>query len=486
MPAVAALLLPGVASGPGAAECVREGIVRSLGDTRRGVRSKALAAGSILLPLLLFLSVSYFAFGTYRNLHYKIESDGKYYYQYLVSGFYDRDFDFANNYLTPAYPWMGTEIDHYRLRDQVNSATGRPSNPFTVGPALMWLPLFLVALGAEKALNALGAGIDPNPWGKYFQYFVMYSAVIYAVLALYLLYRMLKVYFSDGSAKWTVWLLLVATNLFYYSVFEVSMSHVYDFAAYVAYLYLFLRAVRSRKVIDYVGLGLVGGLCVLVRTQNVVTVALFSTLLLGTLAVRRERSSILLGAGYFVTLAVSMLPVAFMNQYLYGAPFAVPQGAGFLSPTKPHMVEVLFSLRNGLFSHHPVLLVGAVGFLGFLVYLYRTGKRQELVFFSVMLIAFGLQVYVNSIVSDWWAGDSFGQRRLVSSLPLFAFGLAYVIQWGRSAYPKGCAIALWVVSALGLYLTAIHVWLWSYGEPHNIVLWMFYSAPTMILRRFIR
>ena len=48
--------------------------------------------------LFLFLTLSYFCFGTFKNWPYKIESDGKYYYQYLVSGYYDHDFDFSNNY----------------------------------------------------------------------------------------------------------------------------------------------------------------------------------------------------------------------------------------------------------------------------------------------------------------------------------------------------------------------------------------------------
>jgi hypothetical protein len=39
-----------------------------------------------------------------------------------------------------------------------------------------------------------------------------------------------------------------------------------------------------------------------------------------------------------------------------------------------------------------------------------------------------LQVYVNASVSDWWAGNAFGQRRLIDVLPFFALGGAALIQ----------------------------------------------------------
>lgn len=203
------------------------------------------------LLILVFLSVSYFSFGSSRNLPYKIESDGKYYYQFLVSGFFDGDFDFTNNYQAMRYEWMGTEIDHYLERDKLDPITGRPINVFTVGPAILWSPFFSVTFVNANLLNLLGVQVDTNPWGKYFQYSVMYSAVVYTTAALYLLYSLLEEHFSLKASRLAIWLLLVSTNLYYYTVFEASMSHVYDLFTYVVYLYLFVKGVSRPQTLTY-------------------------------------------------------------------------------------------------------------------------------------------------------------------------------------------------------------------------------------------
>ena len=230
--------------------------------------------------LFLFLLFSYFHFGTYRNWPYKIESDGKYYYQYLVSAFYDHDFDFSNNYLAPMYPWMHTQIDGYRFRYEINSSTGRPSNVFTVGPAILWSPFFVTAKGIGAILNHFHCNIDTGPWGKYMQYSVAFSAVIYCFLTLILLYKMICQFFTKKIAVYSTWVILVATNLYYYTVFESSMSHVYDLFTFVLFLFFYIKCLQSRRPGYFVGLAISGSLNVLVRTQNILTVGLFSLTLI--------------------------------------------------------------------------------------------------------------------------------------------------------------------------------------------------------------
>src|SRR5215813_9907406 len=142
----------------------------------------------LFLLLTLFLSLSYFYFGTYRNWPYKIESDGKYYYQFLVSALMDMDFDFTNNYNADKYEWMRTPIDHYMWRKAINPKTGRPVNLFTIGLAILWSPFFVIASIFGKIINTFYSAIDMNPYGRYFQYTTMYSSVLYCITSLYLLY----------------------------------------------------------------------------------------------------------------------------------------------------------------------------------------------------------------------------------------------------------------------------------------------------------
>ena len=444
------------------------------------------------LVLLGLLTAHYFAFGGYKNWPYKIESDGKYYYQYLVSAVYDGDLDFTNQYRMPKYPWMRTEIDHYRFRDAVSPVTGRPANIFWPGSALLWVPFFAVSWSLGTLLNALGVAVDMNPFGRWFQFGVMLAGPAYAALALVLLGRLLSRLrlASVASSRLAFVLVLFASPLYYYAVFEPSMGLVNDLLAFVLYLLAVLRWAERKRGTDLAVLSLAGGLLILVRSQNATTVALFS-LVLSFLPARPnpEGAPVTLNrlrrfAGSALPLLFGVFPILALNLYLYGRAFIVRDTANFLDLTHPKVLEVLFSSRNGLFSHHPLLLVGLAGF----VWLLASRPVETPRWFLWTLVGtFLVQVWLNASVHDWWGGHSFGQRRLLSSLPLFALGLAFLLEKIRrsseSRFTRPVLAMAAVVVLLGFYLTLIHVFVWSYDEPHDVFRSMFVTTPAKVLGR---
>jgi hypothetical protein len=46
----------------------------------------------------------------------------------------------------------------------------------------------------------------------------------------------------------------------------------------------------------------------------------------------------------------------------------------------------------------------------------------------LFLLALFAQIYLNAGVRDWYGGGSFGARRMLSSFPVLAFGLAVFIE----------------------------------------------------------
>ena len=138
-----------------------------------------------------------------------------------------------------------------------------------------------------------------------------------------------------------------------------------------------------------------------------------------------------------------------------------------------------------MFSQHPILLLGLLVFFFFLFAVYKTNNKQKILFFTTLLVIFLIQVYLDSSVSDWWGGDAFGQRRLISSFPLFAFGLAYFFNLIETHSPFLNIFLLVLFTIAGLYLTIIHVFFWEYDQPHNIFLWMFSQVPKDMRERQI-
>ena len=436
---------------------------------------------TFFLLVFMLLTASFFYFGTYRNWPYKVEGDGKYYYQYLVSGISDGDLDFSNNYTTPKYPWMVMEVDHYNLREIVDPSTGKPVNYWTVGPAILWLPFYLAATLLGKCAILLGFQVDLNPFGRYMQYATMSSAVFYALGALYLLYRVMRKFCAEGAAKTSLWLTLFMTPLFYYTIFEPSLSHVYDFFTFTVIIYLSLKFKPAQPAHFHLLFGAMCALHVLVRTQNIINV--FIILLFLALGMIRSgeirQLSMQKTVVCFTALLAGLAPIALINTYLYGSPLTIPQGEGFLRWHDPQIIPLLFSARNGLFSHHPIVLVGIIGYL---LLLYR--RQDNRLLLTGLLCLFFVQVYINSAVEDWWAGHSFGQRRLLFALPLCALGLGYILDRMQARFTQFTRVftPLFVITGtvLWFYLTMIHVFIWDYNKPHDIYLWMFKYAPKIL------
>jgi hypothetical protein len=174
------------------------------------------------------------------------------------------------------------------------------------------------------------------------------------------------------------------------------------------------------------------------RWQNVVLVVIALPLVLREIrshavAVNARRAA----AGASAFLAVFAVQMAFWWA-VYGTPLTIPQGDSFLTPLEPHLWGVLISTRHGLFSWHPVVLVGVLGLLALRKCRWRW----------VLLLAFVLDVYVASIAGDWWAGHGFGMRRLTGILPVACIGLAALYErlderWRRYLHGGAVALVAW-------------------------------------------
>ncbi|ADG82741.1 glycosyltransferase family 39 protein [Thermincola potens] len=370
----------------------------------------------------------------------RVASDGYNYFAYLRSAVIDGDLDFHNDF--QRYPkafWLT-----YKPKDTV---TGHFTNVFSVGPAILWAPFYLAAHLFVLVINQLGGSIPADGFSAPYQLAVSLASQAYAFAGILLVYRLLTRYFSASIsllATLTVWL---GSFLLYYMIFEPSMSHCVSFFAVTLFIYLWHRSRKHRDIRDWFWLGLAAGLMMLVRWQN----GIFMLLPALDAAVdyyklqqqQRNYGDIRhLLAGHMVFLAsaiAAFLPQMIVWKIIYGGFLTIPQGSSFMKWTTPFMLETLLSSRHGLFSWHPALYLGALGW--FILF-----KRDKGLTIRIFLL-FLAMTYVNSVVKDWWSGWAFGMRRFDGFLLFLALGLGSLLTAVTDYIKKRPAVAVYLCMA---------------------------------------
>jgi hypothetical protein len=330
----------------------------------------------------------------------RVASDGIFYFAPLRSMVVDFDLDFENEYRV-----LGAEPGYFQ-----RTATGRLPNNYSVGPAFLWLPAYLLA----HALGLLGLY---RPTGFGYPYFTAVATATAAsgFAGVVFVYRLLREFFDERAALPATFLVWLATFHVWYMVFEPSMSHAFAMASVSGLLLLAHREVRGSW--NFLLAGAASGLVALVRWQNVVFVPAAVVVFLSHHERPRPRDVLLAALGFFVVFSPQIL----YWKLLYGSFFLVPQGGGYVDLGSPRIEAVLFSSRHGLLSWAPVLWLAVAGLPRFI--------RREPALGGALLVSTLLALYVNASVFDWWAGASFGSRRFDGTLPFFALGLAASVEW---------------------------------------------------------
>lgn len=369
-----------------------------------------------------------------------IDGDGIQYYAYLRSLVFDGDVNFINDYQ------LLYGDDEASVWTSARTVTGHAVNLMSIGPALLWLPAFLLVCAVAWVGNLVGAPIALDGISAPFQVSVGLAGIAYATAGICLCYRICARLFAPAPAFWASLVAWLASPAIYYSLGAPAYSHAVSLFAVALFVDIWLRTQGNLRPMRYVLLGALAGLVALVRWQDAIIVLLPLSESIAGIAARTTT----------LTLAVRRLGlmaggsvVAFMPQMLawramYGRLILTPQGSDFMQWTDPQVVAVLFSWNHGLFSWTPAVLVAACG----LPWLH--GRDRLLGWSSVLVLL--TAVYINASVVDWWAGEAFGARRFISYTVLFALALtalASAPDWIRArAWIRIAAVFLIVSNVL--------------------------------------
>jgi hypothetical protein len=389
-----------------------------------------------------------------------IRSDGTGYYLYLPAVLLDEDVtmertaerSFEGNTSSMAGVRRVPPHDHYL-------------DKYPVGEAMMLLPFFLLGDAAARL-----AGEDADGFSTPYQVAAAAAGLVYALLGLLQLGLVLLRWFSRATVVTTLVALTFGTALFHYATYDAVFSHAFSFFLVATIFRLGLSVYDRPRLPSAAALGLLFGLLVAVRPTNATLVVFLALLGVSSLREVMERPRALLrharllaaGLGAFV---VPLLPQVAYWHAITGKLYVYAYDPDeHLDLLHPHLLEVFFSVRKGLFFWAPLLLLAVVGLP--LVRRYADG----------LLIAAVAYLAVNAWViaswSIWWYGGSLGQRAFVEALPVFALGLAALIETVRGRATRRVLVGVAAV----LTLLAVHsmVAYWTRSIPVDGTTWDIY------------
>jgi len=398
----------------------------------------------LVFPLLLI--VLYYSTITKKA---PVREDAVGYYAYLPASFIEKDLSFSFM-IDDSYAYSGG-INSFENKYNISEAgilgfnqlsDDKYIDKYPVGVAVLLIPFYLIGHVLSLIFRT---GLDG--WSFFYQYSALYGGVSYFLIGMFFLKKILKKYFSSFVTYFTLFSIILGTNLFNYAIYENIFSHVYSFFLITLFLYLVPKWLKDKSIKNTMFLGVNLGFVTLVRPTNLIVSILI--ILYGTNSFRKilKRLSLLI-MNYkklllmFAVFLIVLLPQLLYWKYATGKFFVYSYSDEGFNFFKPEILKVLFGSSKGLFFWSPLLVFAAVG-----LFLLKKRARKYL---SAFILIFLIQLY---LVSSWWNweyGWSFGHRAFTDFFSIFAIGLACFFSYPKKIYVK---IIIYSISCFLVFLS---------------------------------
>jgi hypothetical protein len=309
-------------------------------------------------------------------------------------------------------------VAHAGLRPYMEgeTPTGYQLNDAPIGTAVLWSPFYVAADIGVAAARSLGATVPRDGYSWPYVWAVCLGSLFWGTAGMFLAYRLCRAHASRTASTWGVVAVWFASPAVFYLYITPAMAHANSMFAVTLFLFFWHRGRVDRAVRGWATLGAAAGLMVLVRELN--------WLLLLVLAVdetqailhvarsaegHRVRGAPLVRAavvelwrrsvGYLcfaVVLGIVVAPQFYVYRTLNGTFGPTPFVVEKFSLVPRYAWAVLFSGFHGLFSWHPVTLVGVLG----LAALWRRAPWIAVALAAVV----AAQVLVIGSYETWWGG----------------------------------------------------------------------------------
>src|ERR1700730_15001260 len=358
-----------------------------------------------------------------------VHGDGVGYYAYARALLIQRNLRFeedwrhANKFFSASRMQAGEQ-----LRSEEYTATGYVNNQFTGGPAILWAPVLIFAHIAVLLFNAVGGHISADGFSPPYMVAMALGTAFYGFLGLLLSFLLARKYVRERWAFLATFAIWLATSLPVYMYFNPAWSHAHSAFTVALFLWYWERTRESRRLGQWIALGLIAGLMIDVYFPNGVFLflpmieALFLHRLSWKATAWRSQTELLLVEGAFVaSILLALLPTLITRWIIFGG--WLHFGAYTTYPwdwSAPNWWHVLFSSDHGALSWTPILALARIG-------LFVRPRNAKAI---TLYLAVGAAVFYYVIASyPYWDGmASFGNRFLISLTSIFVFGLALLFE----------------------------------------------------------
>lgn len=412
----------------------------------------------IFLSFLLIFVLSLFSslnvkWGDQR-WHSIIAHDANGYYAYLPAVFIYHDLSFG--FYDHLDKEKKTNINLiYDYREHIGNHT---VNKYYLGTAIAEMPFFLMAHSLSEPL-----GFESDGFSKIYYVFISLAAIFYLMLGLFYLNKTLLLFeISEYIRAISILTIYFGTHLFFYALFEPGMSHIYSFAFISMLIYYGKNYFNSAKLKEIIILAGLIGIIILIRPVNILVLLLIPFLAENSVKLWKGFRFIFDQFAWRLLLGMSIIfLVGFIQLLVYKiqtGDFIVysytEEGFNFMDP---HMLDILFSYKKGLFLYTPVLLLALFGWTN----MYRKNKFEA----TGLLMFFFILTYVLASWWSWWYGGSFSSRVYVEYLPLFGILLAHLL---KGLKKKILFKATVVVIVLLIFFNQKQTYLYRTGNIHFV------------------
>lgn len=381
-----------------------------------------------------------------------IESDAKGYFAYLPATFVYGDLNYGfydelemDKYYDPNF--------YFDYRFQTDD--DRNYNKYFCGSAIAMSPFYIIG-----HVIANSSGYDADGYSFPYIVSITLAALFYLFIGLLYLRKTLTLYeISERNKSIVLLAVTFGTNLFYYAIVEPGLSHIYSFAFISMFVYFAKRYFVSFEKKHLIYIAVILAMIILIRPVN--GLIIFSLPFIAGNFLRLKNGIHLLLKSRKVLIASLLIGTLILGIQLLvyklstGQFFIYSYGTDHFNFLDPHMIDILFSYRKGLFLYTPIYFISVLG--GFV--LWRSRKFEALSFLGFFLL-------ITYVLSSWWMwyyGGSFSSRVYVDFLPVFMVLLALSLHELSMRWSKIASLAI-IVLFIGL--CQVQTYQYRYGEIH--------------------